>query len=266
MGLAPWVKGWRGHFAMMRHALQQLPAYIGSLHFSPTSINMKQAWSLVLMLCLSLLLMAAGSVRAQGVPIDDEALSEVWGQAMFSLTNTTVGDYDFSRLTINADVTLAATLTGLRFGEYTTSGGTTTGAIDIGSLTFGNVSTKSTVKITDPYLEFVYKNSSDASTREVVGMRLGFGGITGNLAIQINALTGNLYVTTASSTVTSTSVDLTSLTSLTAGNSAGASRDCYLSILKAAVTYPAAATGLNTTTAQAGFWLNWTDRLSGILN
>ncbi len=54
---------------------------------------------------------------------------------------------------------------------------------------------------------------------------------------------------------------------VTAGTSDGASRDFFLSVLKSAVTYPTTGTGVAAPAmAQAGFWLNWTDRLNAITN
>ena len=50
---------------------------------------------------------------------------------------------------------------------------------------------------------------------------------------------------------------------MTAGTADGASRDFFLSILKSAVTYPT-TNGLTPATSQAGFWMNWTDRLNAI--
>jgi len=90
------------------------------------------------LLCLSLALSGAQLARAQGKPIGDEELSDVWGQALFSLTNSSDGTYDFSRITLNADIKLNANLGGMRLGEYTSTIRNGTGAdIDIAKLQFG---------------------------------------------------------------------------------------------------------------------------------
>lgn len=246
----------------------------------------------ILSSCLSLCLaLATGlSARAQGVPIDDEALADVWGQALFSLSNTSENGYDFSRVTLNADVKLNANLNGIRLGEYTSAIRQGTGAdIDIAALQFGRTDgtlAQRTVSVTDPYVEFVYRNVGNSSTREVVGMRLGFGGIQGDIGLRLNAVSGSLLIDagsngtidsrqdplggkrwdgTACTTAASCQLALSQIGGVTAGNASGASRDFFISILKSAVTFPTqAATGVAPDQAMAGFWLNWRDRLSAL--
>jgi hypothetical protein len=229
--------------------------------------------------------LSVASVQAQDTPkpalkpLDDSELSGVWGQALLDLTNTTLNGYDFSRLTFNADIALSASLSGLKLGTNLTTGTTD---IDISTLNFGRsdgTDAQRTVAITDPYFEWVYSGSAATGDRQVVGMRIGFGGITGDVGLLMNTVSGSLSLTTASGTVSGTGSQMTSLTGcsggcnvalnqiggVTAGNSDGASRDFFLSILKAAVTYPTTNASLGTTaTAQAGFWLNWTDRLAAL--
>jgi len=64
----------------------------------------------------------------------------------------------------------------VRLGEYGYAARNATGAdIDIGLLRFGRsdgTEAQRVVNISDPYFEFVYNNTADAATREVVGMRL----------------------------------------------------------------------------------------------
>ena len=121
--------------------------------------------------------MHASAEGLRGIPLEDAELSETWGQALLTLTNTSVNDLDFTRITLAADIRLNANFGNMRLGEYTYSANNGTGAdIDISQLNFGgagSVASKSTVLITDPYMEFVYRNVGDATTREVVGMRLG---------------------------------------------------------------------------------------------
>ena len=50
------------------------------------------------------------------------------------------------------------------------------------------------MSVTDPYVEFVYRNVANSATREVVGMRLGFGGIQGDIGLQMNAVSGSLLI------------------------------------------------------------------------
>lgn len=238
-----------------------------------------------LLLSFSLVMaMWSTPAHAQGKPIDDEALSEVWGQALFTLDNTSANGYDFSRITINADIKLNANLSGIRLGEYTNTLRNGTGAdIDISKLQLGT--TGNTIKVTDPYIEFVYTNAADVSKREVVGMRLGFGGIQGDIGLLMNAVSGSLLINTASGAVdsrndtlggirwdgttcsnaTACQIALAQIGAITAGDTSGPSRDFFVSVLKSAVQFPTnTATGTTPDTAQSGFWLNWRDRLTAL--
>ena len=226
--------------------------------------------------------LAIGSARAQGKPdlkpLDDAELSGVWGQALLDLTNTSQGGYDFSRITLNADITMSASLSGLVLGTHADG----TSDINISTLNFGRSDASDaqrTVAITNPYFEWVYSGSATAGTQQVVGMRIGFGGISGDVGLAMNTVSGALTINTPSGTMSATGAQQAALTGcsgscttalnqiggVTAGNSDGASRDFFLSILKSAVAWPTTNTALGApATAQAGFWLNWTDRLNAI--
>jgi hypothetical protein len=224
--------------------------------------------------------LGAGPALAQDRPamkaLDDAELSGVWGQALLDLTNTSLNGLDFSRLTLKADITLSATLGGLRLGTHADG----TSDIDITALNFGRSDLDDahrTVAITDPYFEWVYSGSAATADRQVVGMRVGFGGIAGDVGLAMNSVSGALSLSTPSGQATSLGAQQTTLATpagtlalaqvggVTAGNTDGASRDFFLSILKAAVQYPAtnAAVGAPAA-AQSGFWLNWTDRLAAL--
>lgn len=231
------------------------------------------------------LALAATGARAQGVPLDDTQLSGVWGQALLTLTNTSLNGLDFSRITLGADVQLSANLTNVRLGEYSYATRNGTGAdIDIGLLHFGRsdgTDAQRVVNITDPYLEFVYKNVGDATTREVVGMRLGFGGIQGDIGVQLNSVSGSLLIDAGANGIVDSHNDalggkrwdgtacgastcalaLSQINALTAGNADGPSRDFFISVLKQAVQFPTVNGGPATDQALQGFWLNWRDRL-----
>ena len=226
--------------------------------------------------------LAAGSAHAQGKPdlkpLDDAELSGVWGQALLDLTNTSQGGYDFSRITLNADITMSSSLSGLVLGTHADG----TSDINISTLNFGRSDASDaqrTVAITNPYFEWVYSGSAAAGNQQVVGMRIGFGGIAGDVGLMMNTVSGALTINTPSGTMSSVGSQQTALTGcsgacttalnqiggVTAGNSDGASRDFFLSILKSAVAWLTTNAALGTsTTAQAGFWLNWTDRLNAI--
>jgi hypothetical protein len=226
----------------------------------------------------------AGAVQAQGKPalkpLDDSELSGVWGQALLDLVNTSQGAYDFSRITLNADITMSTTLTGLKLGTQASG----TSDIDISTLRLGRSDldvAHRTVGITNPYFEWAYSGSTATGDRHVVGMRVGFGGIAGDVGLMMSTVSGSLAIHTASGLATSNGAQSTSLTlgnctsncslalnqvgGVTAGTSDGASRDFFLSILKSALTYPTTNTALGApASSQAGFWLNWTDRLNAL--
>ena len=209
------------------------------------------------------------------MPLDDAELSGVWGQALLDLTNTSQGGYDFSRITLNADITMSASLKGLVMGTHPDG----TSDINISTLNFGRsdgTDAQRTVAISNPYFEWVYSGAGTANS-QVIGMRIGFGGISGDVGLMMNTVSGSLSLTTPSGQATGTGSQLTSLTTtsgatlalnqlggVTAGTADGPSRDFFLSILKQAVTYPTTAGLAAPATAQAGFWLNWTDRLNAL--
>jgi hypothetical protein len=227
---------------------------------------------------------APTAASAHGQALSDDELGDVWGQALIGLTNSSSGGFDFTRLTLDATVSLSANLNGLRLGEYDRTPSGTGADIDISTLRFGrsdSTDDKRTVTITDPYLEFVYKDTGNAATREVVGMRLGFGGIAGDIGLQMNSVSGSLLISTASGNVDSRNdpnggvrwngscpsctLLLSQIGGVTAGDASGPSRDFFISVLKQAVTFQSVNGAVPTpATAQAGFWLNWTDRLAAL--
>src|ERR1700759_5427019 len=124
-------------------------------------------------------------------PLDDAELSGVYGQALLDLTNTSQGGYDFSRITLGADITMSSTLSGLVLGRH--ADGSTD--IDISTLSFGRSDLDDahrTVAITNPYFEWVYTGTG--ADRQVVGMRVGFGGITGDVGLLMNTVSGSLSI------------------------------------------------------------------------
>jgi hypothetical protein len=234
------------------------------------------------------LLGCAAPARAQGLRLSDAELSQVSGQALLNLTNTSLNGLDFTRITLGADIQLSANLSKVRLGEYSYAARNGTGAdIDIGLLRFGRsdgTEAQRVVNISDPYFEFVYKNTADAATREVVGMRLGFGSIQGDLGVQLNAVSGSLLINaggagtidsrndplggkrwdgSACTPGSSCGITLSQLGMLTAGDANGPSRDFFISVLKQAVMFPGANAAVGAPDkALEGFWLNWRDRVS----
>jgi hypothetical protein len=224
--------------------------------------------------------------RAQGVPLDDHALSDTWGQALLDLTNTSQNGYEFSRITFNADITMSTTLNGLKLGTYDYAPRNGTGSdIDISTMRFGRsdgTDAQRTVAISQPYFEWVYSGTAGTADRQVVGMRLGFGGISGDVGLQMNTVSGALQINTDAGMISSANdsalggkrwdglagcasctIPLSAIGGVTAGDSTGASRDFFISLLKTALTYPT-VNGITPAQSQSGFWLNWTDRLKAI--
>jgi len=224
--------------------------------------------------------------RAQGVPLADADLSDTWGQALLDLTNTSLNGYEFSRITFNADITMSTTLNGLKLGTYDYAPRNGTGSdIDLSTMRFGRsdgTDAQRTVAISKPYFEWVYAGTAGASDRQVVGMRLGFGGISGDVGLQMNTVSGSLLINTDAGAVNSANdaglggkrwdglagcptctIPLSSIGGVTAGDASGASRDFFISLLKTGLSYPS-VNGLTPAQSQAGFWLNWTDRLKAI--
>ena len=144
---------------------------------------------------LSLLPCAAS---AQMRPLSDNDMSKVSGQGLFLVSNSSYNGFDFTRISLDADVTLNANLSNLRLGEYTYAPRNGTGAdLDIGALQFGRTdgtAAQRLVQITNPYFEFVYKNTGVNNQREVVGMRLGFDGIAGDVGLKIATLSGSMRI------------------------------------------------------------------------
>jgi hypothetical protein len=247
-----------------------------------------KARALCACICAIAAAMLAGPpcARAQGVPLDDHDLSDTWGQALLDLTNTSLNGYEFSRITFNADITMSTTLDGLKLGTYEYADRNGTGSdIDLSTMRFGRsdgTDAQRTVAISKPYFEWVYSGTAGTADRQVVGMRLGFGGISGDVGLQMNTVSGSLLINTDAGAINSANdtalagkrwdglagcpsctIPLSAIGGVTAGDSNGASRDFFISLLKTALTYPT-VNGLAPAQSQSGFWLNWTDRLKAL--
>jgi hypothetical protein len=231
-------------------------------------------------------LLCAASASAQLRPLSEQELSTTRGQGLLVLTNSNYGGFDFTRIALGADVTLNANFRNIRLGEYTTAPRNGTGAdIDMPLLQFGRSDAgdaQRLVHITNPYLEFVYRNVGDATRREVVGMRFGFDGIAGDVGLRLATLSGSMRIDGGAAglldshtdagggkrwdgSCTGTCLSLAQIGAVRAGDASGASRDFWISTLKTAVQFqPPSGTVQMPDAAQAGFWMNWRDRLSAI--
>ena len=173
----------------------------------------------------------------------------------------------------------------MQLGKYNAATQGTGYDIDIKALQFGrnpdvvpvggNAAADRIVRITNPYFEFVYKNSADAANREVIGMRLGFEGISGYLGTQIRSLSGSVKadITSGASVIafdsgtgtkrsdgtaagTVNPVLLSSVGEFKLGNAEGATRDFFIGVQSQEVAYPTVS-GVPTPSAAAGSAAPW---------
>ncbi|RZI40470.1 hypothetical protein EGT07_22780 [Herbaspirillum sp. HC18] len=231
-------------------------------------------------------LFCAGQASAQLRPLSESELSAQHAQGLLELSNSSANGFDFTRLALGADVTLNANFRNVRLGEYNYSTRNGTGAdIDMPLLQFGRsdgTAAQRLVQISNPYLEFVYRNAADPATREVVGVRFGFDGISGDVGLTLSALSGSMRVDGGAAGVldsrsdpgggkrwdgscTAPCLNFAQLGGVRAGDASGPSRDFWISALKTAVQFQApSGTTQVPDMAQAGLWLNWRDKLAAI--
>lgn len=233
----------------------------------------------------------ACQAHAQLRAMSDDDLAQTRGQGLIAVSNSRLGEFDFTRIALDADVTLSANLRNLRLGDYRYAAREGLGAdIDMPLLQFGRsdgTAAQRTVQIANPYFEFVYRATGDAATpREVIGMRVGFDAISGDVGLRINSLSGSMRVTGSAADGSALVLDsrtdplggkrwdgacaapclsLAQLGGVRAGDATGPSRDFWVSLLKTGVQFaaPSGTTQLPDV-AQAGVWLNWRDKLTAI--
>ncbi|MET3130934.1 hypothetical protein AAKU55_001192 [Oxalobacteraceae bacterium GrIS 1.11] len=237
---------------------------------------------------LVLALAAPCAALAQLQALDDQELSNMRGQGLISMSNSSLGGLDFTRIALDADVSLSANFRHTRLGEYNYAPHNGLGAdIDMPLLQFGRSDAgeaRRTVQISNPYFEVVYSTATTAAPRQVVGMRFGFDGISGDVGLKLASLSGSLGVAAGAAggggldsrldpgggkrwdgACAAPCLSLAQLGGVTAGDASGPSRDFWISVLKSGVQFQApAGTTLTPDAAQAGIWLNWRDRLTAL--
>lgn len=228
---------------------------------------------------LGMMPLCATPVCAAPIQMSDQELTEVYGQGLVTLDNTSLNGLNFSTITLNSDITLNANLKNIVLGQYTSANNNGSGAdINISTLQFGTSSgttAQQTVEITNPYIEFVYNNAGGPGNNQVVGMRVGFQGISGNVGLLMNTISGSLQLDNGSGTqltsngyrsttacAGSSCIPLSQIGGIVAGNASGPSRDFWISMLSQAVQFPGQPGMAQPNVAQPGVWLNWTDRLT----
>lgn len=226
---------------------------------------------------------------AQLQPLSDEEMSRTRGQGLIAMNNSSLGGFDFTRIALDADITLSANFNQMRLGEYQYAARNGSGAdIDMPYLQFGRsdgTDANRLVHISNPYFEFVYRPNADGGTREVIGMRLGFDAISGDVGLKLNTLSGSMLVNGSDANgnpitldsrsdalggkrwdgaCTAPCLSLAQLGGVTAGDASGPSRDFWISVLKTGVQFSASGSGQLPDQAQAGVWLNWRDKLTAL--
>ena len=231
-------------------------------------------------------LLCAASVHAKRVALTDHEMADVSAQGLLILENSSYGGLDFSKIALDADVDLNANFRNILLGKSATG----VSDVNISDLQFGRSDdgdAKRLVKISNPYIQFVYNKPVDAPT-QVVGIRIGFDKISGDVGFLGKVISGSMYVDGSSTPVngildatgkqwtgsnvpciatatcgTTKYLNLAELGAIAAGNPSGPSRDFWISALMQPVQFKAPeGSGLaDPPIAQAGYWLNWRDRL-----
>lgn len=190
------------------------------------------------------LLLSAASAQAEMRDISDDAMSDVWGRAMFELTNSTLntpptanfvnpvtttltttgsptgvdangavvntvaGPISFTKVTIGAEMELDAEIGKLRLGSYARTAGDSGTDISADKVIFTGYQRDGVYypfKVKNPYLEFAMTNPTDSTKREILGFRFGFEQVDGMLGAALASLSGRVMLT--SKTVTTASGD-----------------------------------------------------------
>lgn len=240
-----------------------------------------------MLICLSASFVFCVSAKAESLELSEQELADVSGQGLTILSNSSYNGLDFSRITLNADLTLNANFKNIILGQYSYAPNNGLGAdINMPSLQFGRsdgTAAQRLVQISNPYMEFVYNNAGGVGNSQVVGLRVGFDGISGDIGMRLASLSGSMLVDGGAAGILDSNTGsgkrwdgscpaggsgclaLSQLGGVTAGNAAGPSRDFWISMLSAPVQFQAAAGMPQPSVAQSGAWLNFRDRLTAII-
>jgi hypothetical protein len=154
--------------------------------------------TILFLMCLS------SMAHAQLVPIDEQELSDMTGQAFFNIDRSSSSDFDpdiasdqnldFTKLTFGLDVKTLLTSDLLEFGNYTRDG-VDGSDIKINDFALGMIGDDGKIipfEVTDPFIELAFEDVN--GVQNLAGVRLGFGGANGKLTGDIESLTGNINV------------------------------------------------------------------------
>lgn len=208
------------------------------------------------------------------------------------------GDISYSKLRIGAEISLDSEIGKLRLGGYNNPNFPTQ-AYDVNSdaLVFTGYQKDGVYypfTIKNPYIEFAMRDAQDGSTtREILGVRIGFEEADGMLGLNLNALSGRTYLTstqtngtftvnsygqrsTGDGTATTTGGTATAVSDAyqkfdalclgrtgaqgACGDSTDPTRDFFISFNKVSgLFYPKANGASDYTPTQQGVWLNLAD-------
>lgn len=136
------------------------------------------------------------SSQAQLVPIDEQELSDMTGQAFFNIDRSSDinQNLDFTKLTFGLDVKTLLTSDLLELGNYTRDGvdGADIRISDFGLGMIGDNGEIIPFEVTDPFIELAFEDVG--GEQNLAGVRLGFGGANGKLVGSIESLTGDINV------------------------------------------------------------------------
>ncbi|WP_227869596.1 hypothetical protein [Undibacterium parvum] len=241
----------------------------------------------LILACLSAALTLCAAARAESLELSEQELADVSGQGLTILSNSSYNGLDFSRITLNADLTLNVNFKNIVLGQYNYAPNNGLGAdINMPALQFGRsdgTAAQRLVQISNPYLEFVYDNTAGAGNNKMLGLRVGFDGISGDIGMRLASLSGSMLVDGGAAGILDSNAGsgkrwdgscptggsgclaMSQLGGVTAGNAAGPSRDFWISMLSAPVQFQGAAGMAQPALAQSGAWMNFRDRLTAIV-
>jgi hypothetical protein len=145
---------------------------------------------------IALLIFTSPLLQAQLVPINEDELSDMTGQAFITIDNSSAGGLDFTKVTLGLDVKTLLNSDLLEFGRYERVGELSGGSdIRISDFALGGIDSNGNIvpfEIKDPFVELAFEDN--AGRQDLIGVRLGFGGAKGALSGTIESLTGNVNV------------------------------------------------------------------------
>lgn len=140
-----------------------------------------------------LLMLLASDCSAQLVPMSDEELPDITGQAFIQVDRSSHSSLQYTKVSLGLDVKTNLSVDKLELGRYDRSGeapGSSDLVIDDFALGhIGDDGVAVPFQIVDPFVELAYDDD-----KTLVGFRVGLGEAFGKLSGEIKTLTGNIDV------------------------------------------------------------------------